>query len=75
MVDLTAGAPTPHWLGPDGRPVTCVEKLKVLEDNLADLRAQAEDALAEAVLMGCDPEFVRRRFAETVATLVDPYRR
>ena len=49
----------PKWLAPDGSPVACVEKLKVLEENLAEFRTLALELLEDAVLMGCDPELVR----------------
>lgn len=47
------------WRMPDGSPVSCVEKLKVLEENLAEFRALALELLEDAILMGCDPELVR----------------
>ena len=49
----------PKWLAPDGSPGACVEKLKVLEENLAEFRTLALELLEDAVLMGCDPELVR----------------
>lgn len=56
------------WLTPDGRKVACVEKLKVLEQNLEEFAAMARDILEDAALMGCDTEQVReillRRLAE-----------
>jgi hypothetical protein len=65
----------PTWLTPEGEPVTCVEKIKVLNENLEELRALAQDALEDAVLMGCDEAQFRevlRRLAEGV---VNPYKR
>jgi hypothetical protein len=47
------------WRMPDGSPVSCVEKLKVLEENLAEFRTLALELLEDAILMGCDPELVR----------------
>ena len=54
------------WRAPDGAPVSCSEKLKVLEQNLAEFRAQALDLLEDAALMGCDVEQVRAVLKETV---------
>jgi ferric-dicitrate binding protein FerR (iron transport regulator) len=65
----------PRWLTADGEPVSCVEKIKVLNENLAELRGLAQDALEDAVLMGCDERQVRAVLAEIVAGLVNPYRR
>lgn len=47
------------WLQPDGSPVACMEKLKVLEQNLEEFRSLALELLEDAVLMGCDPQLVR----------------
>jgi hypothetical protein len=65
----------PVWLTPQGEPLSCVEKIKVLNENLAELRALAQDALEDAVLMGCDERQVREVLAGIVAGLVNPYRR
>jgi hypothetical protein len=65
----------PLWQTPEGEPVSCVEKIKVLNENLAELRDLAQEALEDAVLMGCDEVQVRAVLAEIVAGLVNPYRR
>jgi hypothetical protein len=65
----------PVWHTPEGEPVSCVEKIKVLNENLAELRELAQDALEDAVLMGCDEGQVREVLAGIVAGLVNPYRR
>jgi hypothetical protein len=64
----------PVWRTPEGDPVSCVEKIKVLNENLAELRALAQDALEDAVLIGCDEQQVREVLAGIVAGLVNPYR-
>ena len=61
------------WRTPEGDPVSCVEKIKVLNENLAELRALAQDALEDAVLMGCDERQVREVLAGIIAGLVNPY--
>jgi hypothetical protein len=65
----------PVWRTPDGDPVSCVEKIKLLNENLAELRDLAQEALEDAVLMGCDEAQVRAVLAAIVADLVNPYRR
>ena len=65
----------PLWRTPEGDPVSCVEKIKVLNENLAELRQLAQEALEDAVLMGCDETQVRAVLAGIVAALVNPYRR
>jgi hypothetical protein len=63
----------PIWHTPEGEPVSCVEKIKVLNENLAELRALAQDALEDGVLMGCDEAQLRDVLAGIVAGLVNPY--
>jgi hypothetical protein len=74
MADTEAGE-FPVWHTPEGEPVSCVEKIKVLNENLAELRGLAQDALEDAVLMGCDEAQVRAVLAGIVTGLVNPYRR
>ncbi|HZT87713.1 MAG TPA: hypothetical protein VFA12_07070 [Stellaceae bacterium] len=63
----------PVWRTPEGEPVSCVEKIKVLNENLAELRGLAQDALEDAVLMGADERQIRQVLADIVAGLVNPY--
>jgi uncharacterized protein (UPF0335 family) len=65
----------PVWRTPEGEPVSCVEKIKVLNENLAELRDLAQEALEDAVLMGCDEKQVREVLTDIVAGLVNPYRK
>ena len=65
----------PIWRMPEGEPVSCVEKIKVLNENLAELRELAQEALEDAVLMGCDETQVREVLAGIVAGIVNPYRK
>jgi hypothetical protein len=65
----------PTWHTPEGEPVSCVEKIKVLNENLAELRGLAQDALEDGVLMGCDEAQLREVLAGIIAGLVNPYRK
>jgi hypothetical protein len=65
----------PVWHTPEGEPVSCVEKIKVLNENLAELSDLAQDALEDGVLMGCDEAQLREVLASIIAGLVNPYRR
>jgi len=65
----------PTWLTPEGEAVSCVEKIKVLNENLEELRELAQEALEDAVLMGCDERQVREVLAGIVAGIVNPYRK
>jgi hypothetical protein len=66
--------PTTIWRDTDGRPVSCLEKIKVLNENVAELRSLAQDALEDAVLMGCDEAQFRAELHALVDALVNPYR-
>lgn len=65
----------PQWRTPEGEPVSCVEKIKVLNENLEELRVMAQEALEDAVLMGCDEAQLRRVLHELADGLVNPYRK
>lgn len=65
----------PVWRQPDGKPVSCVEKIKVLNENLSEIRQMAQDALEDAILMGCDERQVRDVMQGLVASLENPYRK
>jgi hypothetical protein len=75
MADTLASGELPVWRTPEGEPVSCVEKIKVLNENLGELKALAQDALEDAVLMGCDERQVREVLAGIVASLINPYRK
>ena len=61
------------WRAPDGSPVSCLEKLKVLNENIAEIRALSQEALEDAVLMGCDEAQVRRVLHAVVDQLDEPF--
>lgn len=60
------------WPGADGAPVACREKLKVLDENHAELAAIAQDAFEDALLMGVDEAAMRRMLHELVDALRPP---
>lgn len=62
------------WLTPSGHQIACREKLRVLDDNLAEARQVLQDAYEDAVLMGVDPARIRQIFAELAAQLDTPHR-
>jgi len=63
----------PLWQQPDGTPLSCVEKIKVLNENYAELRQLAQDALEDGILMGCSEEQMRQAFHQMIDELVNPY--
>jgi hypothetical protein len=64
-----------RWLTPEGEPVSCVEKIKVLNENLAELKSMAQDAFEDAILMGCDEAQVRAELTRLMEALDNPYRK
>jgi hypothetical protein len=63
------------WRQPDGNPVSCVEKIKVLNQNLDEIRQLAQDALEDAILMGCDEAQIRGVLQSVIEDLQNPYRK
>lgn len=63
------------WYREDGSLVACTEKIKVLRENLEELRQVAQDAFEDALLMECAEEQIRAVFQELIATLENPYQR
>ncbi len=61
------------WRGSKGEIIACVEKNKVLQENLAEIHQVCKDALEDAVLMGCDEQQFRKVLAELIAELETPY--
>lgn len=63
----------PVWRRDDGSPVSCHEKIKVMNENLAEIRQMAQDAFEDALLMGCSEEQVREVFVAVMRDLVNPW--
>ena len=61
------------WRGPKGEVIACTEKNKVMRENLEEIQQIAQDALEDAVLMGCDEAQVRQALAELMLSLINPY--
>ena len=61
------------WRQPDGRPVSCEEKLAVLNENLDEIRQYCQEAFEDALLMGCDESQVRKVFESIVKAIQNPY--
>lgn len=63
----------PVWRTPDGSTVACVEKIKVLNENLLEFRQLAQDLLDDAVLMGCCEKQIADTLLRTLAGLSSNY--
>ncbi len=64
-----------RWRDEQGEVVACVDKLRVLTEVLTELRQAAQDALEDAVLMGCAEQQIRDTLQRIVADLDNPYRK
>ncbi len=67
-------AAPPVWPQPDGSPIGCREKLKVLTENHAELAQALQDAFEDAVLMGVDEAAMRRILVELASAVRSPKR-
>lgn len=70
---MTKHLPEPVWRSPEGEIVSCVEKLKVLRENLEEIRSISQDAFEDALLMGCDEKQLRDVLKQLVDQLDNPY--
>lgn len=63
----------PTWRKPSGAPVSCTEKIKVLNENYEELRALAQEALDDALLMGCSEQQIRQILRDMLDGLASNY--
>ena len=60
------------WPQPDGAPVACREKLKLLAENHEELGKVMQDAYEDAILMGVDAAAMRSILIDMVHALRAP---
>jgi hypothetical protein len=65
--------PKTVWRSPLGEVVSCVEKLKVLGENLEEIRQLCQDALEDVVLMGRDELQFKQVLGNLMQQLENPY--
>jgi len=65
----------PVWLTPEGEKLSCIEKIKVLNENLEEIQALAQEALEDAVLMGGDENQLRKVLKDIAQNIVNPYKK
>ena len=61
------------WRQPDGKPVSCLEKIKVLNQNIQEIETLCADALEDGVLMGCDADQIKAALHELIEGLPVPH--
>jgi hypothetical protein len=62
-----------RWKSPSGGTIACTEKLKVLREDLEEIQELCQDALDDAVLMGCDEDQFRAAMQEVIGALKSAY--
>jgi len=45
-----------EWKDVNKKPVSCFEKIKILNENILEINQLTEDAIEDAILMGVDPK-------------------
>jgi len=63
----------PVWHDSEGNVLACVEKIKVMRENLEELQQMAQDAFEDALLMGCDEQQIRDFLVTMMHQLDNPY--
>ena len=63
----------PKWFSDDGSPVSCIEKIKVMNQNMNELYQAAQDAFEDALLMGCSETQLRDYLQQLIAGVENPY--
>ena len=74
MNENGGGFSIPVWLQPDGEPVSCLEKIKVLNENLEEIRDMAQDALEDAFSWAATRSRCARCCESWSISLENPYR-
>lgn len=65
----------PIWLSESGEKVSCVEKIKVMQQNLEELQQMAQDTYEDGILMGVAPQQLKNFIIELMNQLENPYRK
>jgi hypothetical protein len=63
----------PVWRQSDGKPMSCLEKIKVMNQNIREIESLCADALEDGVLMGCDAEQIKAALHELIDGLAAPH--
>lgn len=65
----------PTWVTPQGEKLSCIEKIKVLNENLEEIQALAQEAFEDAVLMGADEQQFRKVINDISQAIVNSYKK
>ncbi len=59
----------PVWHDNKGDPITCIEKIKVMEENIDELSLIAIDLVDDAVLMGISEQQIKDFLSDLIQSL------
>ena len=63
----------PTWHKTDGTPVSCTEKVKVMNENYLELQQMLQDAFEDGLLMEIDEPQLRLALQNLIDGLKNPY--
>lgn len=63
----------PIWRRDDGSIVSCVEKVKVMQENFEEIQQIAQDAFEDGLLLEVSEAQMREALHQLVNELVNPY--
>lgn len=63
----------PVWHSSAGEIISCVEKIKVMQQNIDELRLIAQDLFEDGVLMGIDQKQLKSYLSSLMNSLSNPY--
>ena len=72
---VRAPAEPDMWRQPDGEPMDCDDSVKVLRENLTEIRDICQDALEDAVLMDVAEAQFREVLHALIEGLNNPYKK
>lgn len=64
----------PKWVKPNGEVISCIEKLKVMQENLDELQQLSQDLFEDAILMEIDSNQIQQYLINMMQKLHNPYK-
>lgn len=64
----------PIWHRENGEVISCTEKVKVMRENIEELRQVIQDAYEDALLMDVDPKQIKKFLISMIDNLENPYK-
>lgn len=62
-----------RWKDPDGDAVSCTEKIMVLEENFEEIKELLQNAIDDAILMGCSEKSFKTVYRNLIENLKSEY--